>query len=403
MVWIISTRIFRGVVFGSITVIVSELRYLCQPSDFMLLLYPEKDPWFSGRTFASHAKGPPFESGRIHLEAITRMNVLFFTRLFYPHIGGVETHVQRLSQQLIARGHRVVIVTESFDNLPGKTTYKGIEIFRIPISEGKRKKFQVWRWLWRHKYLIEIANIIHAHDVGFWYFPFRFLYPFKKFFITFHGYETKCPPEKKAIRVRKLSAFLSNGVIHIGDYIRKWYGTKADITMYGAVEEARGVVSETPKDLRIVFIGRIEEDTGISVYAQVLWLLKQQHIKFHFEAVGDGSLRELLIPFGVVFGFVFRPEIHIAGSSVVFASSYLSILLGLFYRKKVIAVFTNPLKKDYLSRAPFADWILISNDPLEVIKFIQKNNKKNTEVAHRWVLRQTWGKVANLYEKLWQK
>lgn len=41
------------------------------------------------------------------------MKILFFARLFYPHIGGVEKHLFEISTRLTAMGHEVTIVTES--------------------------------------------------------------------------------------------------------------------------------------------------------------------------------------------------------------------------------------------------------------------------------------------------
>jgi glycosyltransferase involved in cell wall biosynthesis len=133
------------------------------------------------------------------------MNILFLSRLFYPHIGGVEKHVFEISQEFIRKGHRVTVITEHYDNLPLIETYKKITIYRIPLKESRDKKLQIWMWFFKHLHLLLESDIIHAHDVFFWYLPFRFLFPLKKVFTTFHGYETVFPPEPSAIKSRKLS------------------------------------------------------------------------------------------------------------------------------------------------------------------------------------------------------
>ena len=66
--------------------------------------------------------------------------------------------------------------------------------------------------------------------------PFRFLCPTKKVYTTFHGYEGNSIPTKKAILMHKISEKLSNGNICIGDFLEKWYGTKATYISYGATE-----------------------------------------------------------------------------------------------------------------------------------------------------------------------
>ena len=38
---------------------------------------------------------------------------------FYPNMGGVEEHIFNLSQCLIKRGHKVVIMTHSYDDRIG--------------------------------------------------------------------------------------------------------------------------------------------------------------------------------------------------------------------------------------------------------------------------------------------
>lgn len=173
------------------------------------------------------------------------MTVLFLSRFFYPHIGGVERHVEEISKRLIKMGHEVVVVSESSTSEESPPTssklWRGhhprcFKAYKIPVGENEKlKKFQIWRWLWRHRQLIKQADIIHCHDVFFWYLPFRFLYPQKPVFTTFHGYETKFPPSKKAIFVRKLSEKLSFGNICVGDYIKKWYRTNSNFTTYGGV------------------------------------------------------------------------------------------------------------------------------------------------------------------------
>ena len=51
---------------------------------------------------------------------------------FYPHLGGVESHVQSLSRELAARGHEVTVVTTRHDtSSPRRETMDGFEIVRV--------------------------------------------------------------------------------------------------------------------------------------------------------------------------------------------------------------------------------------------------------------------------------
>jgi len=390
------------------------------------------------------------------------MTILFFSRLFYPHIGGVEKHVLEVGKRLVKKNHKVIVVTEGTlikdipvyqsTSMSAKVTGEvdGIKIHRIPVGRKQNqysrhaglssishsrerfwvrsayqndvigvvakdtwfKKFKIWWWLWQHKDLIKNADIIHCHDVFFWYLPFRFIYPNKKVYITFHGYETKFPPSKKAILIRKISEWLSWGNICVGDYIKKWYGTKSDYVTYGAVDlktqNSKLKTQNYSSKLKILFIGRLEEDTGVLIYLKALELMRQKKISFEFEACGNGSLRGEVERYGMVYGFVKDIGKYIVRSDFVFTSSYLSILEAISRGKIVFSVFQNKLKEDYLKMSPFAKWIIIENSPEKIIEKIhyfmkhQKEKKEILDIAYSWVKMQTWEKVISIYLQLWK-
>ena len=160
------------------------------------------------------------------------MRILFLSRRFYPDLGGVEKHVYELSKILIRKGHIVTVVTQSQG---AENEIDGIQIRRISdVPETWFKKFYIWIWFVLNIKLLKDAKVVHAHDVYFWYWPFKFMFLSKKSFVTFHGYETY-PIKKKAIISRKLSEYLSNGNIIVGDFIKKWYGTTPNYVIYGGV------------------------------------------------------------------------------------------------------------------------------------------------------------------------
>src|SRR3989344_8398523 len=205
------------------------------------------------------------------------MTIIFLCRLFYPHIGGVEKHVFEISKRLRRQGHKIIIIAEkdttsSVGSLP-KSIQKELRFFSIHyifVKDTKwLKKFIIWKWLWKHKKLLSKADIIHCHDVFFWYLPFRFLYSRKPVYTTFHGYE-QYPIKSRAIFIRKISEKLSNGNICIGDFIPKWYGTKPTLISYGGVDSSK--LKNQNAKLKIkksaVFIGRLDQQTGIKTYNQ---------------------------------------------------------------------------------------------------------------------------------------
>lgn len=348
------------------------------------------------------------------------MKIVFISPRFFPDIGGVEKHALEVAKRL-SKNHEVSVITEGKKDK--KEKINGIKIIRIFF--GKKdwfKKFVIWWKILNLRKLIEKADIVHCHDVFFWYLPLRIIYPNKKVFITFHGYEGTFPPGLKAIFIRKLSNKLSSGNIAVGEYIRKWYGTKSNVIVYGGISrgpaarfppasarsrntDVRAVGSPSSRVTpRILFIGRIEKDTGVEIYSEVLKQLKN----YEFEACGDGSKRSELEKYGKVHGFVKNLDKYISKSDIIFASSYLSILEAMKLKKPVFSVFDNPIKEDYLKMAPFAKWIYIAGSSkilVKKIKIVMRNDRlreKNTNLAHNWVKDQTWDNITRKYIDLWE-
>lgn len=353
------------------------------------------------------------------------MKILFLSRLFYPHIGGVETHVMEISKRLIKQGHEVTVLTEELEILKevqdNKTKTRnhtsdpeivnGIKIYHMHVGKDNwLKKFRIWYSMWKMRQLIKDADIVHCHDVFFWYAPFRFLYQNKPVYTTFHGHEGRFPLSPKTVFIRKFSDDFSFGSINIGDFIQKWYGTHPNYVSYGGVTVSSNKKNQpTNTKPRIIFIGRLEQDTGIVNYLQALEILKKKKVGFTLEAYGDGSLRSDVEKLGTVHGFVKAVYTIIYKADLVLCSSYLSILEAFAAKKLVISTYDNPLKKDYLTMSPFAQWIIIKKEPEKLAERIEyylthpKEQKEIIEKSYTWAKEQTWDNVTNLYLKLWKK
>ncbi len=346
------------------------------------------------------------------------MTVVFLTKYFYPHIGGVETHVLEVTKHLIQKGYKVTIITEELSSgypkvkLPlSPTVLSRLTIHHIPAGKDDwYKKFRIWSWLSHHQSILKDADVIHCHDVFFWYLPFRFIYRDKPVFTTFHGYEGVYPPAKRAIVIRKLSELLSKGNICIGEFIEKWYYTKANYITYGGVHPILSLYKKPSAEvIKIAFLGRLEKDTGIELYADVIRQLREGDQKVEFTAIGDGSLRQEVETVGSVTGFTKGVEKEIPKYDFIFASSYLSILEAFIAKRLVFAVYDNPLKADYLRLTPFSKFLIIGNSSQEIsiqIKYLlnkPERIKLLTSKAYAWAREQTWDRVADLYINLWRE
>lgn len=351
------------------------------------------------------------------------MKIVFFARRFYPLIGGVEKHVLEISKRLIEKGHKITVITELGKD-GGRSeefsVYRGINIYRIPITTNEKlKKFIIWKWLWHNRKLIEEADIVHCHDVYYWYLFFRFLYPRKKVFTTFHGYEGSEPPKLNQVLSHKMADYLSFGTIAIGKWHEKWYKIKSDEISYGAAEESdkdRDRVEKNEKTYDFVFIGRLAKDTGIMVYLKALEILKNKGRNYSLVVCGEGPQMSEAIEFSkknclkVNFaGFVENVNDYTNKSRYVFVSRYLGILEAFLKEKLIFAVYDNQIKKDYLEMSPFAKYILIGKDAVvlaEKIRYFEIRPRKSKEKIKKgfaWAKLQTWNKLTNQYLSLWER
>jgi len=89
------------------------------------------------------------------------MKIAQLSPYFYPHLGGVESHVLELSKKLIDRGHEVFVVTTRLEDTEEEDVVEGVPVKRVeplsilfstPIVPGINKKL-----------IEEDFDILHSH------------------------------------------------------------------------------------------------------------------------------------------------------------------------------------------------------------------------------------------------
>lgn len=284
------------------------------------------------------------------------MRVLFLAQYSFPHVGGVEKHIAYLSNELKKHNFKIKIIDSSDIKYP-KVKFLGL--------------FYIWYWIFRNRKIIDGSNIVHCHDVFIWYLPFRILYPAKKVYVTFHGGQDVWPvPFKNRLYVQ-IASFLSNGSIAIGKFIPKHYGIKPRFISYGGV--SKSFSRSVKKQKKIIFLGRLEKETGVLEFIERINRKKSYEIHF----LGDGSLKKECANYGKVHGFV-NPDTYLRKAKVCFAGGYLAALEALASKCELWVGWNTPIKKDYWKLSPF----------------LKKDSR-------RWAENQTWEKLAGLYQKLW--
>ena len=332
--------------------------------------------------------------------------ILFFTKLFYPHVGGVEKQVMELSIRLIKLGYKITIVTEKYsDRLKNEEENNGIKIIRfLPLKLKFIGLIYIWLWLLKNRKFIEEADVVHAHSVYVWYWPFRFLYPSKPSFVTFHGWEGIYPIPLRNIIIRKIDAFLADKNIAISDYLEKHYKIKADRLMYTSVDLPKIGVNPRKNPTSILYVGRLDLDTGLTKILEAFSLLKNMKLSIGF--CGDGPLRHECEKYGKVYGFV-DPKPYYRRSAICVSPGVTSVLEAFTYKCLIITTYNNPVKKDYLLMTPFKNWIIVEKTAgglAEKIRFYVNNyNKAAPYIDHsyNWVKTQNWNNAVKTYLNLW--
>lgn len=98
-----------------------------------------------------------------------RLSILMVSDFFYPNTGGVESHIYQLSQCLLARGHKVVVLTHAYGDRRGvRWLTNGLKVYyapRLPIYQGATLPtlFGGFRFL-RAVLVRERICLVHAHQ-----------------------------------------------------------------------------------------------------------------------------------------------------------------------------------------------------------------------------------------------
>lgn len=336
------------------------------------------------------------------------MRILMVTPSFHPAIGGVETHVRRVSECLCARGHAVSVLTHS--DTPGEEQLGPVTIHRLP----RTNPWSAWRAARPH---LAASDIVHGHDAySYLHFclPSWVLPPRRPTFLTFHGYE-RYPIPAEAIRWRRFVRGRVRNALCAGEFICRRYGTPCFGVTYGGVDPQP--VPPLPVIPTALFVGRLAEDTSIMLYLDALARLRREHERnLPLVVVGDGPLRGIAQRFAEAqrltvkfLGRVADPRHLYAEASFAFVSGYLAIWQALALGRRVFAVYENELKHEYLTCFPEAEEALtLAPDAATLADQLAAElenpalGEGRRERGAALAAEHTWDRVAELYLSMYQ-
>jgi glycosyltransferase involved in cell wall biosynthesis len=338
------------------------------------------------------------------------MKIIHFTRHFLPRNGGVERHVFNIAQTQVNAGHKVTVVSGDFGERKLDKEALSFDTYYYPENRSPAMRFI---WFLRHSILFRQADVIHFHSIYNADIIPGFLRKKNKCVATLHGWGGVFPiPEAEKNRIRYCVEQYVRKFIVVGDFVSKYYELFPSNVIYGAVDLAKFLnVKKNDEDFELCILGRIELDMGTDL---VLAALEKYSLnrtkKLRIAVCGDGSMHEKFVNalsgFGFLvtpFGSISDPEEVLARSKVCITSGYLGILESLTLGLKVISVYQNALKKDYLKLSPFNEFILATNSPLDIEQYLveifeeNKNEQGNSFNPSKF----TWEAVCKTYDELY--
>ncbi len=343
-----------------------------------------------------------------------RKKILMISARYKPAVGGVEKHIEQIVNLFGNSKFVIDIITGS--HMIGLNDEKDRcgDILRLPFK-WDRNPFLIFRWAWSKRKLISSYDIVHVHDaVPFlmWALPLLLFRPMKPIFMTFHGYEADPIPLRFVI-LRKIVSFLAKRSICIGNFIEQLYGIECDEISIGAVNSFD---VSAQKNTRAVYVGRIEEDTGIVEYIEAISILKRKY-GYNMELVvcGQGTLVDDIQSFAIkkqvelsYLGIINDIISELDTSYVCFAAGYLSILESFSVGTPVIGIAKSNLRYEYLKSVKLMGGpISIQRDSESIAEYIF-NLRKNTELydklvddGRKFASQNSWYNLKSVYERLW--
>lgn len=325
--------------------------------------------------------------------------ILLLAPAYYPSIGGVEKHIQKVATEL-KRDFEVVILVRQSQSTPRRQVVDGVAVWRLP---AKPSFARLLFWSLTHPGVLRGAQAIHSHDL--YISALRRLLPRAKLIHTFHGFESY-PISEDAIRIRQEIRREVPVCFCVGAFIEKWYGTKCDHVLYGATDERPAKMTKQSWD--VLYVGRLEADTGFQAYLEALLAIGSV-AKPRVAVAGNGSLmawakefataNELDIQF---MGSVEDVMSLMVQSRVVFTSGYLGILESASCSVPVVAFYDNELKKDYLEMHPQAKNLYIVKTPGEIAGAYEKALTAtgiDLDQLAGWAADQKWSTIAKAYAR----
>ncbi|MHA2265413.1 MAG: glycosyltransferase family 4 protein [Candidatus Thorarchaeota archaeon] len=346
----------------------------------------------------------------------TAKRVLMIAPRYRPAVGGIERHLEKVTKILVEKGLSVTILAPTHvAGLTQTETIDKVNIIRIPFG-WDRNPFLSYLWMISRRLNLKRYSIVHVHGTMpllSLYLPLRLLNGQIPVYATFHGFERDPVPAYFKV-MRRIARRLVRRSLCIGHFIRTIYGEVCDLVSIGAVDQPERQETERGG---LVYIGRIEKDTGIADYIEAMRILSEKYsLMPQLTVYGRGYLQEKLERIadshGLKVDFAGLAESSTKGlrsKLICLGAGYLSMLEAMSLGLPVVTVAATQLKYEYhkgvLTEGGHISIQTTAERVADEIARLLKNPELIRRISRRGVeftKKMTWENLAKLYIEMWK-
>ncbi|KAK8405848.1 hypothetical protein O3P69_001968 [Scylla paramamosain] len=242
----------------------------------------------------------------------TRHVICMVSDFFYPNVGGVEEHIFQLSQCLLARGHKVIVLTHVYGDRKGiRYMTNGLKVYYLPLqtfyNQSVLPTFITSIPLLRNVFLRERVTIVHGHSA------FSTMAHEAMNLARAMGLKSVFT-DHSLFGFADMSAIVTNNFLalslaDVNHCICVSYVGKENTVLRANVEQEkvsvipnaldsqvfRPDVTKRPKDkINIIVMSRLQYRKGVDLQPDIIRYICQRHPHVNFIIGGDGPKRSLL-------------------------------------------------------------------------------------------------------------
>ena len=267
----------------------------------------------------------PVNLERTDARTFRPQNILMIAARCAPFVGGIETHINEVAPRLVAKGHRVTVVsTDASWELPPAHTSAGVDHIRV----------RAWPrggdFHWAPGILREVRqgawDVVHIQGYHTFSAPLGMMAAIASrtpFVVTYHsgGHSSRLRNAVRRIQHAGLRPFVARAAKHIGvsEFEAEFFArrmrlppTSFVVAPNGArLPESKIVSVARPSTLNILSVGRLEKYKGHHRVLRAFAQLVLQRPDARLRLLGEGPYKEELV--GLAHRLGLQDKVEIGG------------------------------------------------------------------------------------------